>query len=178
MTFSEAVKKVRFSSVVALALSCFTLQAQTCLDSIDNTTPTDIFVDNSDGTITDTTTGLMWMRCSIGQVFQESDNQCIDDAQQLTWQQALVTAHGFSFANNNDWRLPNLKELTSLIERQCVRPAINTELFPLTPSDDFWSSTPSLTDPQRSWVVAFFNGSNSLREKQLSVFVRLVRNVN
>jgi hypothetical protein len=178
MTFIDRVKRVLLVSTLSTVFSCFSIQAQTCLDSIDNTTPSDIFTDNADGTITDTTTGLVWMRCSIGQVFQASDNQCIDDAQQLTWQQALNMAHGFTFAGADDWRLPNLKELTSLIERQCVRPSINTELFPLTPSDDFWSSTPSLTDPERAWVVAFFNGSNSLREKQLSVFVRLVRNVN
>jgi hypothetical protein len=171
-------KKTPLISVFVMVFMSFSIQAQTCLTTIDNTTPSDMFVDNTDGTVTDTATGLMWMRCSIGQVFQATDNQCVDDAQQLTWQQALVTAHGFTFASNNDWRLPNLKELTSLIERQCVRPSINTELFPVTPSDDFWSSTPSLTDPERAWVVAFFNGSNSLREKQLSVFVRLVRSVN
>ncbi len=178
MTLSNMIRKSLVASVLLGAALSLPVHAQTCLDSIDNTTPTDIFVDNANGTITDMTTGLMWMRCSVGQTFQASDNQCIDDAQQLNWQQALTTAHGFSFANFNDWRVPNLKELTSLVERQCVRPAINVELFPSTPSDDYWSSTPSVTDPARSWIVAFFNGSNSLRQKQQSVFVRLVRNVN
>lgn len=178
MVFTNKLQKASWVAVLLSLMLSLNSYAQTCLDSINNTTPTDIFVDNSNGTITDTSTGLMWMRCSLGQTFDAANNQCVSDAQQMTWQQALTTAHGFTFAGTNDWRVPNVKELTSLVERQCVRPAINTELFPLTPSDDYWSSTPSVADPERSWVVAFFNGSNSLRQRQLSVFVRLVRNVN
>lgn len=147
--------------------------AQTCLSDAPETAPTANFTNNGDGTITDNTTGLMWMQCSLGQTF--SNGNCTGDAQTYNWQEALQAAHGYQFASLDGWRIPNVKELSSLTERQCVRPAINETLFPNTPSDDFWSSTPSLADQQRAWVVAFFNSSNSIKEKNLFVFVRLVR---
>ena len=147
--------------------------AQTCLSDAPQTTPTSQFVNNGDGTVTDLTTGLMWMQCSLGQVWV--NGACTGDAQTLNWQEALLLAHGYQFASQDGWRLPNIKELASLTERQCVRPAINETLFPSTPSDDFWTSTPSVRDPQRAWVVAFFNSSNSIKDKQRFVFARLVR---
>lgn len=147
--------------------------SQTCLSDSPETAPTANFVNNGDGTITDITTGLMWMQCSLGQTF--INGNCSGDALTYNWQQALQTAHGYQFASLDGWRVPNVKELASLTEKQCVRPAINETLFPNTPSDDFWSSTPSLSDQQRAWVVAFFNSSNSIKEKNLFVFVRLVR---
>ena len=113
------------------------------------------------------------MRCAIGQTWDGTN--CTGDAQQLSWQQALQLAHGYSVENIQGWRLPNIKELATVTERQCVRPAINIDVFPDTPADDFWTSTPSVTDEQRAWVVAFFNSSNSIKDKDRFVFVRLVR---
>ncbi len=147
--------------------------AQTCLSDSPQTTPTENFIDNGDGTVTDVTTGLMWMQCSLGQTWAQG--QCSGDADAMTWQQALHSAHGFEFASYDGWRLPNVKELATLTERQCVRPAINETLFPSTRSDDYWTSTPSMSDPQRAWVVAFFNSSNAIKDKNLFVFTRLVR---
>jgi hypothetical protein len=156
-----------------LSVNCL---AQTCLSSISETTASENFFDNGDGTVSDLTSGLMWMSCSLGQSW--SDGSCVGDADELDWQQALQQAHGKEFAGKAGWRLPNIKELSTLSERSCVRPAINTELFPNTPSDDFWSSTPSVTDGERAWVVAFFNSSNSVKQKTLFVYARLVRNVD
>lgn len=150
--------------------------AQTCLSTIVETTPTTSFTDNGNGTISDLTTGLMWMQCSVGQTLQ--NGSCIGDASELSWQQALQFAHGFEFAHLGGWRLPNLKELSTITERSCVRPSINESLFPATQSDDYWTSTPSVTDPERAWVVAFFNSSNSIKQKNLFVFARLVRNID
>jgi hypothetical protein len=116
------------------------------------------------------------MRCSLGQTW--SGNTCVGDASELNWQQALQAAHGYKFANKKGWRVPNIKELATITERSCVRPAINEELFPNTPSDDFWTSTPAIQDVQRAWVLAFFNSSNSIKQKELFVFARLVRNAD
>lgn len=152
------------------------VSAQTCLSSAIETTPIANFVDNADGTVSDSTTGLMWMQCSLGQTWQAG--QCVGDPDALNWQQALQQSHGYTFASYDGWRLPNIKELSTITERLCVRPAINETLFPNTPSDDFWSSTPSMSDPQRAWVLAFFNSSNSIKQKSLFVFARLVRTAN
>jgi len=149
--------------------------AQTCNDKMLDTSPDANFSDNQDGTITDSTTGLVWMKCSLGQTFDASSNSCTGEGSQMTWQEALNTAHGYQFANLNGWRLPNIKELASITERSCVRPAINETFFPATPSDDFWTSTPSLNTLDSAWVVAFFNSSNALKVKNSYIYVRLVR---
>ena len=162
--------------ILILAMVCSSAFAQTCLSDSIKTAPDDNFVNNNDGTITDITTGLMWMTCSVGQTW--SDGACSGDASELSWQQALQFAHGYQFANFDGWRVPNVKELASITEMECVRPAINESFFPSTLSDDYWTSTPSSVDPERAWVVAFFNSSNSLKDKNLFVFTRLVRTVD
>jgi len=60
------------------------------------------FVDNGNGTITDKATGLMWMQN--------------DSGEGLLWENALSYAENFKYAGNSDWRLPNAKELQSLID--------------------------------------------------------------
>ncbi len=60
------------------------------------------FEDNGDGTITDNATGLIWMQD--------------DDGEGMVWEDALNYAEGFSFANYDDWRLPNAKELQSILD--------------------------------------------------------------
>lgn len=60
------------------------------------------FVDNSDGTITDKATGLMWMKD--------------DSGKGLNWQDALSYASTYSFASHQDWRLPDAKELQSIVD--------------------------------------------------------------
>lgn len=160
-----------------LCLFCFIISyvatSQTCLPDFDASAKVDEFVDNANGTVADATLGLVWMSCSLGQVW---DNEtCNGDASELTWQQALQAAHGYEYAGQLGWRVPNMKELASLTERSCVRPAINELFFPNTSSDDYWTSTPSVIDPKRAWVIAFFNSSNSLKDKNLFVFTRLVK---
>lgn len=161
-----------FLSALCLLLSLPAV-AQSCFSSVEPSTETNRFVVNDDGTVTDSQTGLQWMQCSLGQQWQNAS--CIGDASELSWQQALQQAHGYQFADTLGWRLPNIKELASISERACVRPAINAEVFPNTRGDDYWTSTPSTLDPNRAWVVSFDNASNALKQKQLFVFVRLVR---
>ncbi|MGE9294776.1 MAG: DUF1566 domain-containing protein [Puniceicoccales bacterium] len=60
------------------------------------------FVDNGDGTITDQATGLMWQQA--------------DSAQGMNWQDALAYAEASELAGYRDWRLPNAKELQSLVD--------------------------------------------------------------
>lgn len=161
---------------VCLLFTAIGADAQTCNTKVPKTAPSGNFTDNKDGTVTDVVNRLMWMQCSVGQTWDNGD--CEGDADELTWQQALVYAHGFTFAGKTGWRVPNVKELETLVERRCERPSIVTSLFPSTRSDDYWTSTPAAQDPARAWVIAFFNGSNAVKDKQLFVFTRLVRTVD
>ena len=164
--------------ILCFILCFFTVSvsAQDCVRTMLATTPDSSFVDNEDGTVTDVVTGLMWMQCSVGQTWV--DGACTGDASELNWQEALVFAHGYQFANKTGWRVPNIKELATITERSCVRPASNETLFPNSRNDDYWTSSPSVTDTDRAWVISFDNSSNSLKDKSLFVFTRLVRNAD
>lgn len=60
------------------------------------------FTDNGNGTITDEATGLMWMQD--------------DNGEAILWQDALLHAESMGFAGYTDWRLPDVKELQSLVD--------------------------------------------------------------
>ncbi len=89
------------------------------------------FTDNDDGTVTDSRTGLMWIQVS--------------DSGALKWEDALFYSEDLTFANYNDWRLPNIKELGSLTDLNAYQPALDTNYFS-NPAFDagFWSSTAGL----------------------------------
>ena len=85
------------------------------------------FTDNGDGTITDSSTGLMWMKNDSGTT--------------MNWSAALNYAEGIEFAMFTDWRLPNAKELQSIVDythapdatNPTMRgPALNTTIFNLS----------------------------------------------
>ncbi len=160
-------------SLAGLLIFSTSLRAQECLADGLETTPSDDFSEVTSDSLLDSTTDLVWRRCAEGQTWDGTT--CADEAVKYTWQEALELAHEASDEDLLGWRLPNVKELATLTERGCVRPAINSELFPATPPDDFWTSTPSADDPDRAWVVAFFNASHSIKEKDRFIYVRLVR---
>jgi hypothetical protein len=64
------------------------------------------FEDNSDGTVTDKATGLMWMKVDSGKL----------KAGKMNWRQALEWAENLEFAGYSDWRPPNAKELQSIVD--------------------------------------------------------------
>ncbi len=68
------------------------------------------YIDNGDGTITDLVTGLMWSKSP-----DMDENGDIDASDKMTYSTALAGASAFNLAGYNDWRLPSIKELYSLI---------------------------------------------------------------
>lgn len=165
------MKKI-MSAIFGLVI-CGASHAQSCISDAIPTAPSDDFVALTITEMHQVSTGLVWRRCAEGQTW--SNDTCTGDATKFTWQEALLHAHAASDSNQQGWRLPNIKELSALTERLCVRPSINASKFPGTPPDDFWTSTPSMKDPERAWVVAFFNASHSIKAKDRTVYVRLVR---
>lgn len=148
--------------------------AQTCnYASIPATAPASRFTDNGDGTVTDKTTGLQWQRCSQGQAW--SSGTCAGTATAHTWQAALQLAEAASYAGKSDWRLPNTKELASIVEQACYDPAIDLAVFPGTPSSYFWSSSPSANYADFAWSVTFAYGYDGNNYKSDVSQVRLVR---
>jgi hypothetical protein len=107
------------------------------------------FHNNGDGTVTDNATGLMWSK---------NDNDAV-----LTWKEALAwvrEANESSHLGYNDWRLPNVKELQSIVNYNNApvyngKPAIDTKYFSCTQiinekgeSDYpyYWTSTTHASD--------------------------------
>ena len=161
--------------------------AQSCNASvIAETMPTGHFLDNGDGTVVDKATGLTWKRCAEGQTWDASASACSGTAASYTWQQALVHAQSLNssggFAGKTDWRLPNSKELSTIVERACANPAINLTVFPNTPTAGFfWSASPYLgqyrgaTTDSMAWVESYSGGNALARPKSDTLYLRVVR---
>lgn len=176
--------------LLALAIAASPVAAQVCNDRVDATTPQSRYTLHDDGTVTDRRTGLRWQRCPLGYALNDagtaldySDDACVPGGSVTwDWQAALQEAEtlnaGAGFAGFNDWRVPNIKALLSIVERQCAAPAINSLLFPDTPAGaQFWSSTSYIYNAEAD-VLRMADGLNSRAFKQgagSALYVRLVR---
>lgn len=156
--------------------SLHTAQAQTCNTNMAASTPDSQFLDNNNGTVTDRKTGLMWKKCVEGVSGSNCDSGSPGGF--FTWQAALQqpgVINSSGFAGYHDWRLPNIKELRSIVEERCYEPAINLNLFPNTPSSVVWSGSPHAYDLYYAWVVNFINGNSDNDYRNDVSHVRLVR---
>ena len=174
------MKRVFLLSAVLVALSLLwwagAIHAGPCEYNIPPRNPNIVYTDHGNGTVTDTRTGLMWKQCAEGL----SGASCqTGSAQTFTWANALAHAEASSFANYSDWRLPNVKELSSLVEDCRERPAINTHFFPNTVDggSGFWSGSPHAhaDGSGRAWLLMFSNGGVYNDHRTNSHRVRLVR---
>lgn len=135
------------------------------------------------GTVTDNVTGLMWQTCVLGL----SGDLCQDGkAKAMSWDDGMASAQSDHAAGFTNWRLPNIKELASLIEYSCVSPALNTTLFP-NPGRSIveanrheytvWSSTPYY-DSGAIRYIDFANGADNSRARSSKELIRLVRDID
>ena len=155
--------------------------AQKCYSNVTPTAPDSRYQDHGDGTITDLQTGLMWQQCSLGQ----SGSGCGEDPPTpYTWEEARQQGDEMNsrggFAGHSDWRLPNMEELESLVEKACYAPAINIKLFPNAGLrhrfPGYWSSAPHADNSNNAWVVYFALGMTNDVPRKYGNAVRLVRN--
>jgi len=128
------------------------------------------FVDNGDGTVTDTETGRMWQQATAPG-FGSGDYP-----DRYTWEQALVYCEGLNLAGYDDWRLPNRNELQSLVDYVEYSPAIDTTYFPDTQSYHYCSSTTCASQTSSAWYVKFYGGYVYYYGKSyFNYYVRAVR---
>jgi hypothetical protein len=111
--------------------------------------------------VLDTRTNLMW---------------AVEVSKRLTWKKALEAPKKLAIGGFKDWRLPTVEELFCLADRTRSVPAIDTDFFPDTPSDWFWSSTPWAASPSDyAWLVYFYDGYSYCYRQSSDNYVRAVR---
>jgi hypothetical protein len=117
------------------------------------------FVDNGDGTVTDRRTGLLWQ--------QEST------AVEYSWSEALHYCEDLELGGHTDWRLPNVRELLSIVDYD--RPdSLIDPILSGTLAGRCWSSSTGINMTFAAWSLAY-NGVLGFSWKDGDEHVRAVR---
>ena len=96
-------------------------------------------------TVLDRATGLTWQRTSAPGTY--------------TWEQARLYCEGLALGTPDaGWRLPTVRELSTLVDAKASRPTIDTAAFPGTPATRFWTSTTYVPAAASAWSVVFSDG--------------------
>lgn len=146
--------KLKWIAPLALVISA---AAGACeyQENLEATATANRFTLSADGTAVDNMTGLMWTRCAIGKEWDNTTSNCIEvGARHHKWFDALELADASDYAGHTDWRLPNIKELVSIVEVGCSRPALNETVFPnIGQATRIWSSTPAQYFQSNIWKL-------------------------
>jgi len=138
------------------------------------------FINQKNGTVTDKRAGLIWKRCSQGQVWNSKTDKCVGNVTNYSWQAALqqaVITNKSGFAGKKDWRVPTIKEMLSIVIDNCDRSAFNDYVFPNSPTYGwYWTSSPYVADGNMAWFLDAGFGHTGGQNKTEHSMLRLVRN--
>lgn len=173
-------------SLIALAVAgvSISVTAQTCLTDMAPVHSEDQYIDNHDGTVLDVINNLLWSKCNVGESYDLTSNDCSGSAMSIaSFSDALTVAAGsfnYKIGNYTGFRLPNIKELNSLVDYRCNSPAIDLNLFPTSLSTTYISSTPDAEQLNASvhfegLVVDFKDGAEIVTHNNIYHAIRLVR---
>jgi hypothetical protein len=105
-----------------------------------------------------------------------------DNATGLTWQLTVDPssrtwddAKSYCAALGASWRLPSVNELQTIVDDTKSAPSIDSNIFPQTPAEVFWTSSAFVGAPGNAWFVAFSLGTASLDDVTSLSRVRCVR---
>ena len=119
---------------------------------------------------------IEWLKCTAGQQWSDKEQKCLGEAVKLDLAAAEEANKLLNQQIEGMWRLPNRKELESIVCNKCEGAKINQKIFPNTPAEPFWTSQRNWWSPKFYWSVNFFTGHSYGRfvpEKEL--FVRFVK---
>lgn len=116
--------------------------------------------DKGDWTILDRSTGLMWQKLEGGK---------------RNWEEAIVFCENLTLAGYKDWRLPDINELMSLVDRTRYNPVVDRHFFPDVAPSVYWTSSTPPSHNDYAWFVSFHTGKANNYDKRYSYYVRCVR---
>tara|TARA_Y100000589_G_scaffold324006_1_gene359449 strand:+ start:442 stop:921 length:480 start_codon:yes stop_codon:yes gene_type:complete len=117
-----------------------------------------------------------WLKCSAGQQWSDEKLDCIGEPVKLDLDEVKTANQMINDQLGGKWRLPNRKELESLVCKKCKDVKINLDLFPNTPAQPFWTSQRNWWSPKFFWSVNFFTGHSYGRfVPQKKLFIRFLR---
>ena len=125
------------------------------------------FIGNKDNTVTDTKTGLTWIKDHkiLGGNFDKT----------MTYEEAIKACRELDIGDHKDWRLPTREELLTIVDLTRYSPAIDP-IFVNTKTDDwYWTSTPYAPVSGNAWIVYVYNGGVVDVNKGYGYYVRSVR---
>jgi len=145
--------------------------------------PNPRFSDHGNGTVTDKLTGLIWLKAGACARFYFLD---IGAHNNRPWSSAIAACNqlvsGYcglgDGSNAGDWRLPNRKELDSLIDLGQAGLSPSSPLFASTVGDYYWSSSTYAILQANAWRVSFGGGMVYPDNKSTNQYVRCVKGGN
>lgn len=172
------MKTLLHSAGLLLIVATSTVSAQVCVEEMQETTPTSRFILQEDQ-VTDTKTNLIWQRCLFGQTWNSAAQTCEGSQTLNKWNVALESVP-------EGWRIPNIRELTSITEFRCAQPAMNLTVFPGATGVLQWSSTPMVNagrfspGEQRVWAISSGTGRSfsAIKNSYFGYGYRLVKEGN
>lgn len=129
-------------------------------------------------TVTDKQTGLIWKRCVEGYRFDDNatslnlnDDHCVPESTIAFNYEAALSLTNSNYAGHSTWRVPNMKELLSIVNVETIYPAINEDVFPDlpgtqygSPANIFWTSSIHTGYFHNGWGVNFWNGGDRVQK--------------
>jgi hypothetical protein len=136
-------------------------------------TPKKYIVSDNQQEVLDTQTGLIWRRCVEGMKW--NGTTCSGSPFYGMFQEVLERAVNQAHLTGKPWRVPNIKELSSLVDSTQSNISIDAVIFPATLNDQFWSSSSYAMDAFFGWMTHFYYGASYYSYSEDTGAVRLVR---
>lgn len=123
--------------------------------------------------VIDNGTGLTWQGCAGG-FHGEACDIYVRTGFGAEWEGSLAYCASLEWGGYDDWRMPNVMELNSIMRRSAA-PAIDQDAFPATPTHSFWSSTTHVDGSSMVHYGDFETGRTSITTKNYVFYVRCAR---